>query len=253
MTLRILTYNLEFGGRAQMAAIRDVLAHVGADVVALTEADDREVAQWLAEALGYQHVWARGSGERHIATLSRFPIVDWRIHNTPPLTQAVLMTQLDTGNGRLTLYNAHFLPYLLLPFEIRRWQAVGKLLQIIRESDPGPHLIVGDLNAIAPGDRVLQSRNPARMRRLMLLQLRLIFRLAIPRLLRAGYSDCFRACYPDADGFTWWTINPTTRYDYIFADGQMAARLADCRVAAEPDAVRRASDHFPLLAEFTWG
>ncbi len=251
MTLRILTYNLEFGGRQQMAAIREVLTHAQADVVALTEADDPEVVQWLADGLEYRHVWARGSGDRHIATLSRFPIADWRIYNTPPLTQAVLETRLETPTGFLTLYNAHFLPYLLLPFEIRRWQAVGKLLQIIRESDPGPHLIVGDINAIAPGDRVLQKRNPARMKRVMLLQLRLIFRLAIPRLLRTGYVDCFRACHPHDDGFTWWTINPTTRYDYIFADLEMAARLQACRVVTEPTAVYRASDHFPLLAKFT--
>lgn len=250
MTLKVLAYNLEFGGRAQLANICTVLAHANADVVALTEADDEGVVQWLAAELGYQHVWARGSGDRHIATLSRFPIREWRVYNKPPLTQAVLQTQLETPSGLLTVYNVHFLPYLLLPFEIRRWQAVGKLLQLIDKQKPGAHLIVGDVNAIGPGDRVLQRRNPARMKRVMLLQLRLIFRLAVPRLLRAGYVDCFRACHPQADGFTWWTINPTTRYDYIFADATMAARLQACRVVTQPEAVYQASDHFPLLAEF---
>jgi hypothetical protein len=49
------------------------------------------------------------------------------------------------------------------------------LLAIIRARQPGRHLILGDLNAIAPGDRVLQQRNPARMRRIMWLQLGLNF------------------------------------------------------------------------------
>ncbi|MCB9009766.1 MAG: endonuclease/exonuclease/phosphatase family protein, partial [Ardenticatenaceae bacterium] len=123
-------------------------------------------------------------------------------------------------------------------------------LEIIGERPSTPHLIIGDLNAISPGDRVLQHKNPARMRRVMLLQLRLIFRLAIPRLLRAGYTDCFRHLHPHADGFTWWTINPTTRYDYIFADAQMLPRLQSCRVVNDHPAVRRASDHFPLVAFF---
>ena len=124
--------------------------------------------------------------------------LSWRGKSTirPPLTQAVLETALDLSGKTLTVYNVHLLPYLLLPFEIRRWQAVGALLAVIRARQPGPHLIVGDLNAIAPGDRVLQHKNPPRMRRLMAMQLGLIFRLAVPRLLTAGYIDCFRQLHP---------------------------------------------------------
>ncbi len=286
MRLRVLAYNLYFGGADRVEAIYNVLTHVDADVIALTEADDRTVVEALAEKLGLHHVWAEGSGDRHIATLSRFPIVEWNIYNKRPLTQAVLETKVELspltpdrffGNlsgvsgtppspddvsrsGRqergaggvrsLTIYNAHFLPYLLLPFEIRRWQAVGKLLEVIRARQPGPHLIVGDLNAIAGGDRVLQRNNPPRMRRTMLLQLGLIFRLAIPRLIKAGYVDCFRKLHPNDDGFTWMPGNRTTRYDYVLADPVMGAALRKCRVVDDIDAVNVASDHFPLLAEF---
>jgi endonuclease/exonuclease/phosphatase family metal-dependent hydrolase len=211
------------------------------------------------------HAWARGSGERHIALLSRHPIADWRVHNQKPITQAVLETKLHIPSPTtrkpiaLSLYTAHLLPYLLLPFEARRWQALGALLKIIERERPGPHLILGDLNAIAPGDRVLQHKNPARMRRVMLLQAGLIFRLAVPRLLRAGYVDCFRACHPrrgkggaanEADGFTWHTGNRTTRYDYILADGVLAPRLRACWVLDDHPAVEAASDHYPVVAEF---
>ncbi|HLF26104.1 MAG TPA: endonuclease/exonuclease/phosphatase family protein [Anaerolineae bacterium] len=269
--LHVLTYNLYLGGADRMDAILAVLAHANADIVALTEADDQQVVATLAERLGMQPVWAEGSGDRHIATLSRFPIVEWRIYNKPPLTQAVLETKVQFphlppspppsphawgegggwGEGEgLTLYNCHFLPYLLLPFEVRRWQAVGKLLDIIRARQPGPHLILGDLNAIGPGDRVLQRNNPARMRRVMALQLNLIFRLAIPRLRQRGYVDCFRRLHPHDDGFTWMPGNRTTRYDYIFADPAFAPALRACRVVDEIEAVNSASDHFPVLAEF---
>ena len=215
--LRVLAYNLYFGGTDRVDAILAVLRHAGADVVALTEADDARVVATLAEGLEMRHVWERGSGDRHIATLSRFPIVESRIYNTPPLTQAVLETRIEMphphapspgdgtavarrggdspplspetgslvsgeegrGGEAITLYNVHFLPYLLLPYEIRRWQAVGRLLGVIRSRRPGPHVILGDLNAIAPRDRVLQRNNPPRMRRVMALQINLIFRLAI--------------------------------------------------------------------------
>jgi len=168
----------------------------------------------------------------------------------PPLTQAVLETKLDLPTGSLTVYNVHLLPYLLLPFEIRRWQAVGKLLAVIRTRQPGRHLIAGDLNSIGPGDRVLQQHNPPQMRRVMAWQFGLIFRLAVPRLLRAGYVDCFRRLHPEAPGFTWMPGNLTTRYDYILADPTLAPTLHACRVVDETEAVNVASDHLPLLAEF---
>ncbi len=250
---RIVTYNLEFGGRDRVDAIHAVLAHINADIIALNEADDPDVIATLANRLELHHIWAEGSGDRHIATLSRYPISSWNIYNKPPLTQAVLETRIELPAQPITIYNTHFLPYLLLPFELRRWQAIGKLLRLIASHPhPYPHLIVGDLNAIGPQDRVLQRRNPARMRRVMWLQAGLIFRLAIPRLLKAGYIDCFRQLHPSGDGFTWWTINPTTRYDYIMAPSILAPKLSACYVANTPDAVYTASDHFPLVAEFSW-
>jgi len=249
---RVLAYNLYFGGADRIDSIQTVLAHCDAHLVCLTEADDRSVIEKLAERLNYQHVWARGSGDRHIATLSRFPIVEWNIYNKPPLTQAVLETKIAVPDFAkpLSFYNAHFLPYLLLPFEVRRWQAVGKLLEVIRDRKPGLHLILGDLNAIAPGDRVLQRNNPPRMKRVMWLQLRLIFRLALRRLLNAGYVDSFRKLHPGEDGFTWMPGNATTRYDYILADPGMASALKSCRVVDDIPEINIASDHFPLLAAF---
>lgn len=250
--LSVATYNLEFGGREQIEAIHTVLAHMNADIMGLTEADDAEVVATLADRLDYHHVWAEGSGDRHIALLSRYPVLDWRIYNRSPLTQAVLQVTVELGNGRpLTLYTAHFLPYLLLPFELHRWRAVGALIKLIRQQQPGPHLIIGDLNAIGPGDRVLQHLNPLRMQRTMRWQLGLVFKLALPRLLRAGYVDCFRHLHPRENGFTWYTRqHRTTRYDYILADGEMIGRLRTCRVVDDHDAISQASDHFPLLAEF---
>ena len=250
MTFRILTYNLEFGARAQEDEVYEILVHADADVVALTEADDPHVVARLAERLQMEPVWAEGSGDRHVATFSRHPIEHRQIYNRPPLTQAALETEIRLPGLTLTVYNVHLLPILLLPFEFRRWQALGRLLQIIRERQVGPHLIVGDLNSIAPGDRVLHRRNPPRMQRIIALQAFRVIRLALPRLLKAGYTDCYRTLHPDDDGFTFMPQNPTTRYDYIMADSRLAPALRRCDLLKEPPAVYTASDHFPLFADF---
>lgn len=248
--LRVVTYNIEFGGSGRLEPLSEVLCHVDADVMALTEADDPSVVSALASRLGAVYVWAPGSGDRHIATLSRRPIVEWQIYNTPPLTQAILQTRFETGANNLTVYNAHFRPRLLLPFEIRRWQTVGHLLRLIRARQPGPHLIVGDLNAVAPGDPILHHKNPAPMQRQVAFQLFIVFRLAIPRLLRAGYVDCFRRLNPNDPGYTFMPANRTTRYDYILADPDLAPGLRVCRVVDDIPAVYEASDHLPVVAEF---
>lgn len=211
---RVMTYNLCFGGAERVDAIQAVIAHAAPDAAALTEADDPGVVADLAGRLGMGHVWARGSGDRHIAFLSRLPIKVWRIYNSLPLTQAVLKTELairqppsaiNQQPTALTLYSLHLLPYLLLPFEIHRARALGALLQMIRRDQPGPHLILGDVNAIAPGDRVLHHKNPPVMQRVMTLQANIIFRLAIPTLLRAGYVDCYRAVNPPLSPFPFTT------------------------------------------------
>jgi exonuclease III len=248
-----MTYNIQFGGKGREELLLLVLRAANADIISLTEADDPQIVAALAEELGMHYRWARGSGDRHIATLSRYEIQDSKIYNTPPLTQAVLETTHSVSGEPLTVYNVHFLPYLLLPYEMRRWQAVGKLLRIIRERPPGQHLILGDINAIRPGDRVLHRRNPARMQRVMALQLFIVFRLAIPRLLKAGYVDCFRHLHPSEDGFTWMTGNRTTRYDYILACPEMIGNLQTCRVLDELPDVEMASDHYPLYAVFREG
>jgi endonuclease/exonuclease/phosphatase family metal-dependent hydrolase len=245
-----MTYNLYLGGADRVEAIHAVLAHARADVVLLTEADDPGVIADLAGRLGLAHVWARGSGARHIALLTRWPVSGWRIHNRRPLTQAVLEVHLDGPASPLTLYGAHLMPFLLLPFELQRVWALRTLLALIRREQPGPHLILGDLNSVAPGDRVLHDRNPAPVRRIMALQGFAVFHWAIAVLLRAGYVDCYRAAGPRDDGFTWLTGNRTVRFDYIFADAPLAARLRACRVLDGAPEVERASDHYPLVADF---
>jgi len=67
--LRVLTYNLYFGGADRLEEIYTVLAHVEADVVGLTEADDPAVVAGFARFRGRSvavigHQKGRGTKER---------------------------------------------------------------------------------------------------------------------------------------------------------------------------------------------
>jgi len=259
-SLRVLTYNIQFGPRKQLDKLHTVLAACAADVIALNEADDEAVVAELADRLDMHHVWARGSGARHVATLSRFPILKWQIYNRKPLTQAALATVLDfhpTSAGPVTVYNVHLRPDPYWHFELLRWLAVGKLLQVIRQQTPGSHLLVGDLNTYAPGDPVQADvilRHIEQGRWILQLQRYRFLRIAFARLLKAGYRDCFRHLHPTEPGFTFTRKGElVARMDYILADKMFAAALQSCRVVDDVAGVHLASDHYPVLAEFAWG
>jgi endonuclease/exonuclease/phosphatase family metal-dependent hydrolase len=83
---------------------------------------------------------------------------------------------------------------------------------------------------------------------------RFIERWTVPRMLDAGYTDCYRTVHPVGDGYTCATWEPVARIDYVWADAPMAERVTACHVVGgdghpDPDAAA-ASDHFPVVAEF---
>jgi exonuclease III len=255
-TLRILTYNIAGGRAEQLDALCEILASCRPDIAALNEADDQQTIATLAERVGMFYVWARGSGDRHVATLSRFPILEWQIYNRKPLTQAALETVVDYrpgGSGPpLTLYNLHLRPDPIWHYEGMRWLAAGKLLSIIKRRPAGPCLLLGDLNTYGLGDPIeieliLRYTSPS-YRRLLAWQRYRILRLALPRLLRAGFTDCYRHLHPGEAGYTFTRhLHPVSRVDYILANQLMAPTLHCCAPLKTLPAI---SDHFPLLAEF---
>jgi endonuclease/exonuclease/phosphatase family metal-dependent hydrolase len=104
--------------------------------------------------------------------------------------------------------------------------------------------VVGPLTALLPERRGLDR-----------LIGRAIERWAVPRLLEAGYTDCFRYLHPRAHGYTCATWMPAARIDYVFASPEALPRLISCEVAVGRGRAARetatASDHFPLLADLS--
>jgi exodeoxyribonuclease-3 len=255
--MRVMTYNIWNGGGERVALIAQVIASANPDVLLLNEADDEGVVAELARMLEYKHLWARGSGDKHIALLTRLPIVEWHIYNQRPFTQAILSATLALGAPRglapgpvFQLFGVHLLPYfMLLPYEVARWRTLRALLQLSARDATGPHILLGDFNSACAGELADTRAFPAKIRAGLRLQANLQPRFALSTVQRAGYTDCFRHAHPHEAGQTWMTWAPSARLDYIFADTRMAQQLRGCDVLTAVPA-ERASDHFPLLAEF---
>ena len=255
--MRVMTYNIQDGGAQRADLIADVIAQANPDVALLNEADDPDIAASLAGQLGLHHVWAPGSGDKHIALLSRLPILDWQIYNRRPLTQAVLVVRV-AGRWKMEamppssicLYCVHLLPYfMLLPYEFARWRTVRALLSLIKREAPGAHLILGDFNAVIRGEQADTSLFPPKRQSQLRLQLNRQPHFALAPVRRAGYVDCYRNMHRQRPGLTWMTTRPSARLDYVFADPDLALRLLACDVFTLPPS-EQASDHYPLVADF---
>ena len=81
-----------------------------------------------------------------------------------------------------------------------------------------------------------------------------IARSTIDMMRNDGYVDAWRALHPDLEkepGHTFPVWNPHVRLDYVFTPQEFRSRFTSCEVRRIPEAVRTASDHFPLLVEIS--
>lgn len=254
LTIRLMTYNVLDGGVGREAAINEVIRAATPEVVVVQEVTQAVVSESIAERLGMKHCLAQGR-EQHVKVglLSHLPILASHSHRLSRVGAQCLEATIQlTDSQVLTLYGLHLMPFYPWFFEWWRVRQIRNLLLHIHRAAPGPHLLAGDFNAIAPGDTPLLDAAPVFVRAQLWFQMGFILRHALKLLLDAGYVDCFRALHPHENGLTLPSPNPTVRLDYIFADQLLANYLRKCRVLAQPESVKIASDHLPVLAEFVW-
>jgi exonuclease III len=253
MEIRCLTYNVKDDAAGRRHLIVEVLQSAEPDVVVLQEVGRAETAAELAGALGFFYAFAGGNSRRHLALLSRFPIVRQEsYHPWPPIHTTLLDTSVEYRPGqRLDVRGVHLLPFSFFALEWWRLQEVKTILRYLGDAHARPGLLAGDFNAIAPGDTVAVQRWETFFRFVLLLQGRRIYRWALARVLAAGFVDCYRALHPQTEGFTMPAGEPYSRLDYIFAHGGLAEKLAACDALREPASLLdAASDHYPVLAVF---
>ncbi|MDP9206629.1 MAG: endonuclease/exonuclease/phosphatase family protein [Gemmatimonadota bacterium] len=127
--------------------------------------------------------------------------------------------------------------------------------QLIREKHAFAfHVLAGDFNALAPGERLDPSHMPKWIRGMIWLSGRDIARTTIEMMQADGYVDAWRTLYADHQhdpGYTFPVWDPHVRLDYVFTPAEYASRFSACEVWQTPEEVRTASDHFPLLVEIS--
>ncbi|MEP6636490.1 MAG: endonuclease/exonuclease/phosphatase family protein [Acidobacteriota bacterium] len=245
MTLKLLSYNIRFGGRGRESRIADVIRAIAPDIVVFQEATDTRVIEQIAATNGFPH-WA-AQRSHSIAYMSRVEMEYHEWHYPAGAKHSFLEIVLPGGDARI--FGLHLSSTFSKWSERRRGREIRALLEGIKRHQQGFHLLVGDFNTLAPGELLDVRRMPGWIRGLIWISGRDIQRETIQFMLDAGYRDGYRLLHPDVKGYTFPTWDPHLRLDYVFVPKAFADRLQACEVISEPATVAAASDHFPLMAQ----
>ena len=214
----------------------------------LQEAVNPAALERIASAAGMRH--AHGRPGQSLAFLSRQPAVHHAWHK-PRLSRHAFLEIVPAGHA-CRIFGLHLSAVHSAWTERRRALETRALLASVARHERGLHVLAGDFNTLAPGETFDTAVLPARLRALVWLSGGRIRWRTIQTILSSGYVDAFRAMHPDRAGLTFPVWSPHIRLDYVFVPNEYGGRVASCDVLATDDA-RRASDHYPVLAEIATG
>lgn len=244
MIVKLLTYNIRFGGHEREAFIAEVVRGTGADVVVFQEATDPAVIRSIAQAT-QMPVW--DARPRHsLGFMSRIEVSEHAWHR--PWRSRHAFLEIVLGDSGFRVFGVHLSAVHAAWTEWRRTVELRALLAEIARHQEGFHALVGDFNTLAPGEVLEVHKLPPRLRPFVWLSGGSIRWQTIKIVLGANYVDTYRNFHPHHAGVTFPTTGPHVRLDYVFVPEAYADRVKSCEVVTSPIAAR-ASDHFPLLAE----
>ena len=246
MILKLLSYNIRFGGLGRENALSEAIKAIAPDLVVFQEATHPAVIEQLSKTTGLSFWAARVN--HSIGYLSRKEIAYHEWHYPAGAKHSFLEFVPADSNARI--FGLHLSARFSKWDEQRRAREIRSLLKGIERHQDGFHVLVGDFNTLAPGEVLELGRLPAWIRGLIWISGRKLQRETIQHMLDAGYSDGFRTLHKEDRGYTFPTWDPHVRLDYVFVPKPFSNRLVSCEVIREPAAViRAASDHCPLLAQ----
>lgn len=242
--LRLMSYNIRFGGVGREGRIAEVIKHVDPDIVVLQEATHTDVVERLGVLTGFPYRSSRRNFS--VAFLSRVEIESYEWHCPPDLRRAYMEIKLAGRDTRI--FGVHLRATHSNLTERQRMREVRALLANIEKCRQGFHLLTGDFNTLAPGELLNMQKLPMRYRILaMVLGGRVTYR-TIQIMLDAGYLDAYRHLHTEP-GFTFPAWDPHARIDFLFVPAQFVDRVVSCEVMTDISEPARATDHLPLVAE----
>lgn len=244
MIVKLLSYNIRFGGRRRERELAEVIRTVVPDLVVFQEAIDPDVISRLAAATDLPFWAARR--EHSIGYISRLETSHHEWHYPAGAKHSVLEIVLKGSEARV--FGLHLTSMFSKWAERRRVREIRALLKSIERYQDGFHVLVGDFNTLAVGETLDVRRMPAWIRGVVWLSGRDIQRETIQLMRDSNYIDGYRLLHPADKGYTFPVWDPHLRLDYVFVPSGFADRLIRCEVIRQPDVAAKASDHFPLLA-----
>jgi len=242
MPLRLMSYNIRFGGVGREERLAAVIRQADPDIVVLQEATRPDVVERIANLAQLPH-WASKSGHS-VGFISHDAPSHYEWQYTAHIQRPVMAIDIDG----LRIYGVHLTATHSNYTERGRMREVRSLLESVKGTDEQFHVLTGDFNTLAPGELLDLRKLPVRYRILaFMLGGRVNYR-AIKIMLDKGYVDCYRSLHSDP-GFTFPAWDPHVRLDYVFAPQQHASRITKCEVLSHIDEPAKATDHLPLMAE----
>ena len=255
--MKLATWNVN-SIRARHDRLLAWLAAQAPDVVCLqeTKVEDPAFPFEALQAVGYHAVTLGQRSYNGVAILSREPATDVvrGFEDGDPDEQARAIAATISGVRVMSVY-------------VPNGQEVGsdkyayKLAWLTRlrsyfdrACDPGqPLALCGDMN-VAPTD--LDVYDPTAWGSGVLCSPS--ERAGLQRVLDWGLVDVFRAHHTDGGHYSWWDYRGVSlfknwglRIDHIFTTAPLAARCTTCTIDRAARKGTNASDHAPVLAEFT--
>ncbi len=161
---RILSYNILAGGKQRIDQITNIISSAQPDIVGLVEAYNPQIVEEIAQRLGMDFRMSESYSDDckgQTAILSRLPIIDTHSHYLSDRhTRSVLEASIEEEDShKLTIFIAHLTAafYQSRGGDGPRRREVQAILRIMMSKRGTPHLVMGDFNAIAPGDRLKAS------------------------------------------------------------------------------------------------
>lgn len=244
MAIRLLSYNIRFGGGNRIPLIAAVISALEPDLVVLQEATNPHAVDRLAAEAGFRHVLRRPGWS--VAWLGREAPRGHQWHR-PVHGRGFL--EVEPGGCDLRVVGLHLPAGLSARGERARLRHVDGMLESLGGGADDRTVLVGDLNSVSRGDEPRVAAMP--------LWLRLLLHFdggirtdVIDRFAHEGWIDAFRRLHPEQPGFTLPPAAPQVRLDYLLVPHAVIPSVTACGPVDDVPLVERASDHLPLLSVF---
>ena len=243
-SLRLLSYNIRYGGTGREDALSSTIAAWEPDVVLLQEATRATTIERIAARTGMQQ-WATFK-QQSLGFMSRTPVEMYEWHR-PRFSRHAFLDIVPKGTS-VRLFGVHLSAVHAAWTERRRLFEIRALLKSIAHHREGFHVIAGDFNTLAPGEALDIRRLPPRLRPFVWLSGGRIRWRTIDQIVASGYVDAYRHLHGEGPAYTFPSRDPHLRLDYVFVPRAYVDRVRACEIGGRPPAAD-ASDHFPVIAD----